>query len=76
MKWSIPGGAVEHWNEESGEVWLRRALSQWPRSIWINPVAENGWRYTQSTQMIKQLFEGRMYSLTLAGLDAGMKELS
>jgi len=71
-----PGGAVEHWNEESGETWLRRALDQWPQMIWINPVKENGWRYTQSTQMIQQLFSGRMYPLTLAGLDAGMKELS
>ncbi|MCP4182453.1 MAG: VWA domain-containing protein [Hyphomicrobiales bacterium] len=71
-----PGGAVEHWNEESGETWLRRALDQWPQMIWINPVKENGWRYTQSTQMIQQLFGGRMYPLTLAGLDAGMKELS
>jgi uncharacterized protein with von Willebrand factor type A (vWA) domain len=71
-----PGGAVENWNEESGETWLRRALDQWPQMIWINPVKENGWRYTQSTQMIQQLFSGRMYPLTLAGLDAGMKELS
>jgi len=71
-----PGGAVEHWNEESGETWLRRALDQWPQMIWINPVRQNGWRYTQSTQMIQQLFGGRMYPLTLAGLDAGMKELS
>jgi uncharacterized protein with von Willebrand factor type A (vWA) domain len=71
-----PGGAVEHWNAESGEVWLRRALAHWPHSIWINPVKEHGWRYTQSTQMIRQLFDNRMYPLTLAGLDAGMKELS
>ncbi len=71
-----PGGAVEHWNEESGETWLRRALNQWPQSIWINPVKEQGWRYTQSTQMIQSLFGGRMFPLTLAGLDAGMKELS
>ena len=71
-----PGGSVEHWNEESGETWLRRVLAQWPQSIWINPVPENGWRYTQSTQMIRQLFAERMYPLTLAGLDAGMKELS
>ncbi len=70
-----PGGAVEHWNKESGETWLRRALDHWPNSIWINPVSENGWRYTQSTQMIKQLFGERMYPLTLAGLDKGMREL-
>ncbi|MEM9845385.1 MAG: VWA domain-containing protein, partial [Pseudomonadota bacterium] len=27
---AVPGGANEHWNEEAGEVWLRRALQQWP----------------------------------------------
>ena len=69
------GGAVEHWNEESGETWLRRATDHWTNSIWINPVQENNWRYTQSTQMIKQLFGERMYPLTLAGLEKGMREL-
>ena len=73
---TYPGGAVEHWNEESGETWLRRALDQWPKSIWINPVNEPGWRYTQSTQIIRQLFDNRMFPLTLAGLDGAMKELS
>ncbi len=70
-----PGGAVEHWNAESGETWLRRAREQWANSIWINPVREDGWRYTQSTQMIQELFGGRMYPLTLSGLDKGMREL-
>ena len=71
-----PGGSVEHWNEESGEVWLRRALDQWSSTIWLNPIAENGWRYTQSTQMIQTLFSNRMFPMTLGGLEAGMKELS
>ena len=71
-----PGGSVEHWNEESGEVWLRRVLDTWQNSIWLNPVAERVWRYTQSTQMIQQLFGGRMFPMTLAGLDSGLKELS
>ena len=76
--WEIvqPGGSVEHWNEESGEVWLARALEQWKNTIWLNPVPENAWRYTQSTQMIRQLFGGRMFPLTLAGLEGAMKELS
>ena len=73
---AYPGGSVEHWNAESGEVWLRRALDTWKNCIWINPVAERAWNYTQSTQMIRQLFGGRMYPLTLAGLDSAMKELS
>ncbi|NKB54532.1 MAG: VWA domain-containing protein [Rhizobiaceae bacterium] len=71
-----PGGAVEHWNKESGETWLRRATDQWPSIIWLNPVPENGWRYTQSTAMIKQLFDNRMYPLTLSGISDGMKELT
>lgn len=70
------GGAVEHWNEESGEVWLRRVLDQWKSMVWINPVDKRSWRYTQSTQMIQQLFAGRMFPLTLTGLEDAMKELS
>ncbi|MGI9401612.1 MAG: vWA domain-containing protein [Rhizobiaceae bacterium] len=76
--WEIiqPGGAVEHWNEEAGESWLRRILEQWKHVVWLNPVPQRAWRYTQSTAMIAQLFAGRMYPLTLAGLDDAMKELS
>ena len=76
--WEIiqPGGAVEHWNEEAGETWLRRVLEQWKHAVWLNPVPQRAWRYTQSTGMIAQLFAGRMYPLTLAGLDDAMKELS
>lgn len=71
-----PGGSVEHWNEESGEVWLRRVLDKWNNAIWLNPVEERVWKYTQSTQMINQLFAGRMFPMTLSGLDQGLKELS
>ncbi|MDJ0613571.1 MAG: VWA domain-containing protein [Rhizobiaceae bacterium] len=71
-----PGGSVEHWNEESGEVWLRRLTEHWRSAIWLNPVAEKVWRYTQSTQMIQKLFGGRMFPMTLQGLDQGLKELS
>jgi len=71
-----PGGSVEHWNEESGEIWLRRLTDHWRSTIWLNPVSEKVWRYTQSTQMIQKLFGGRMFPMTLAGLDQGLKELS
>jgi len=71
-----PGGSVEHWNPESGEVWLRRAIDHWRNTIWLNPVGEKVWRYTQSTQMIHKLFGGRMFPMTLTGLDEGLKELS
>jgi uncharacterized protein with von Willebrand factor type A (vWA) domain len=70
------GGSVEHWNEEPGEVWLRRVVDQWRNAVWINPVQERSWNYTQSTQMIQKLFGGRMFPLSLSGLDGAMKELS
>ena len=69
------GGANEHWNEETGQVWLERAREQWPDNLWINPLPERHWRYTQSVQMIDQIFEGRMVPMTLEGIDRGMREL-
>jgi uncharacterized protein with von Willebrand factor type A (vWA) domain len=73
---TAPGGASEHWNAEAGETWLRRLLAAWPKAIWINPVPEPAWGYSQSTAMIRALFDGRMYPMTLAGLDAGVRELA
>ena len=71
-----PGGANEHWNPEAGAVWLRRLRETWPRSIWINPTPEAHWHYTPSTTMIARLFDDRMFPMTLAGLDAGIRELA
>ena len=70
-----PGGANEHWNAEAGETWLRRATEQWPDHLWINPVPERHWRYTQSIDLIGQIFPGRMVPMTLEGLDRGMRVL-
>lgn len=69
------GGANEHWNDETGQVWLERAREQWPDNIWINPLPKHHWRYTQSVQMINQIFEGRMVPMTIDGIERGMKEL-
>lgn len=71
-----PGGSVEHWNEEAGALWLSRVRSIYPRTIWLNPIPEQHWGWTHSIRMIRELFEGRMYPLTLEGLEAGMKELA
>jgi uncharacterized protein with von Willebrand factor type A (vWA) domain len=71
-----PGGSVEHWNEEPGAVWMRRALGVYQKAIWLNPVPEKYWEYTPSVQMISQLMSGRMFPLTLGGLESGMRELS
>jgi uncharacterized protein with von Willebrand factor type A (vWA) domain len=70
------GGSVEHWNEESGDVWMQRVLDIYPHAVWLNPVAERHWQYTPTIQMMQQLFSGRMYPLTLRGLDDAMRELN
>lgn len=71
-----PGGSVEHWNPEAGTVWLGRLLRQWPNAVWLNPESEKNWDYTHSIAMIRDIFGGRMFPLTLAGLEAATKQLS
>ena len=71
-----PGGSVEHWNEESGEQWMRRLKQTYEKVIWINPVPPEQWHYTQSINVTNQLLEGQMYPLTVRGLEEGMKYLS
>jgi uncharacterized protein len=71
-----PGGSVEHWNAEAGETWLRRLLATYPKAAWLNPVPERYWAGTQSIGMIRELMEGRMFPLTLDGLDRAMRRLT
>jgi hypothetical protein len=71
-----PGASVEHFNDEAGEVWLRRLVGGYPKAIWLNPVPERYWDGTHSIAMIKQIMDGRMYPLTLEGLDRAMRKLT
>ena len=73
---AMPGGSVEHWNEEAGGVWLGRILAHFKQALWINPVPRAHWGYTQSTVMLQKLMDGRMVPLTLDGLEQGMRLLS
>jgi len=70
-----PGGSVEHWNEESGEAWMRRVLQVYASAVWLNPVPETHWRYTPSIDLMRRVMDGRMYPLSLDGLDRAMREL-
>ena len=73
---TMPGGSVEHWNEEAGAVWLKRAREQWDKSIWLNPVPERHWGYTPSVSLIGEVMEHRMFPLTLEGLERAMRTLA
>ncbi|MCB1526184.1 MAG: VWA domain-containing protein [Hyphomicrobiaceae bacterium] len=69
------GGAVEHMNPEAGAVWLKRVMDIYPHTVWLNPVPEAQWEWTHSIGLIKRLMGGRMYPLTLDGLDRAIREL-
>jgi uncharacterized protein with von Willebrand factor type A (vWA) domain len=69
------GGSVERWNDEPGEVWLRRLFEAYPRAVWLNPVTEKYWTGTASIGMIRRISEDRMFPLTLEGIDRAMARL-
>jgi hypothetical protein len=70
-----PGGSVEHWNEEPGQLWLQRLLSVYGHAVWLNPVPEKWWANTISVKIVHRLVGGRMFPLTLDGLDRAMRAL-
>jgi uncharacterized protein with von Willebrand factor type A (vWA) domain len=72
---SVPGGAVEHMNEEPGAVWMTRVADIYQHCVWLNPVPEAHWDWTPSISIMRTLLGGRMYALTLEGLDRAMREL-
>ncbi len=71
-----PGGSVEHWNEESGQAWMERMMMTYPKAVWLNPQPSAWWDRTQSIKLLNQIMEGRMFPLTLRGLDDAMRALS
>ncbi|QPQ55761.1 VWA domain-containing protein [Allosphingosinicella flava] len=73
---SHAGGSVEHYNEESGAAWMQRLVGTYPAAVWLNPLGDQHWGYSHSIGMIRELMRGRMYPLTLDGLDDAMRELS
>jgi uncharacterized protein with von Willebrand factor type A (vWA) domain len=70
-----PGGSVEHFNDEAGRVWMERVVTTYPSCVWLNPVPEREWETTASIRLMRQLLAGRMYLLTIEGLDAAVREL-
>ena len=69
------GGAVEHWNREPGTVWMQRLLDRFPNAVWINPQPEDWWDRYPSIGMLRHIMGGRMFPLTLDGLDRAVKML-
>ena len=72
---TVPGGAVEYFNEEPGALWLDRVTRIYESAVWLNPIPKKQWDYSGSIRMIRDLMGDRMYPLTLGGLDEAMSEL-
>jgi uncharacterized protein len=70
-----PGGSIEHWNPEPGVVWVQRLCGAFPHLVWLNPEDPARWASSPSTGIVRELVRGRMFPLTLAGLDHAMREL-
>ncbi|MFP6817126.1 MAG: VWA domain-containing protein [Pseudomonadales bacterium] len=70
------GGSVEHWNEEPGTEWISRFTEIYDKLVWINPTPQETWEYSSSVGMTQQLVNGKMYPLTIRGLEEGMNSLS
>lgn len=72
---TVPGGSVEHMNEEPGASWMRRVTDIYEHCVWLNPVPEQHWGWTPSVGLMRKLMSDRMYPMTIEGLDAAMREL-
>jgi uncharacterized protein with von Willebrand factor type A (vWA) domain len=70
------GGSVEHWNDEPGETWLQRFVETYPKAVWLNPLPRDSWDYYTSVGMIDDLMDGRMFPLTLEGIEHATRALS
>jgi hypothetical protein len=75
--WEVlhPGGSVEHNNEEAGMVWMERITQKFKHHVWINPNPDTSWKFYESTNILKQLMNDRMFPLTIEGLTNAMQML-
>jgi uncharacterized protein len=70
-----PGGSLEHWNKESGGVWMQRMTATYPRLVWLNPESEQRWEHTASVRITRELVGDRMFPVTIEGLDRAIAAL-
>ena len=70
------GGSIEHYNEEAGAVWLKRLTDVFGHVVWINPTPKEYWEHSYSIEVVKELMEDRMFSLSVKGVEEAMTVLT
>ena len=70
------GGSIEHYNEEAGAVWLQRITEAFEHFVWLNPTPKEYWQHSYSIEIVKELVEDRMFSLSVKGLEEAMALLT
>ena len=70
------GGSIEHWNEESGEFWMKKLLNHFNKAVWLNPMESNHWNWTPSVKIIEKIVQDKMFTLSISGIENAMTELS
>jgi uncharacterized protein with von Willebrand factor type A (vWA) domain len=70
------GGSTEYMNDEPGATWLARLCHTFPQHAWLNPEPEPVWQYRQSVAIIRGILNGRMFPVTMDGLERAMRLLS
>lgn len=71
-------GAIDWnmYNKEPGILWLQRIAAHFHHAVWLNPILEEHWEWTEgyyTIARIKEIFP--MYELTVEGLDQAIKKL-
>ena len=70
------GGSIEHYNEEAGVVWIKRIADAFSHMVWLNPTPKDYWEHSYSIEITREVVEGRMFPLTVKGLEDAMSLLT
>jgi uncharacterized protein with von Willebrand factor type A (vWA) domain len=54
---------------------MQRLTAHFPHLVWLNPEPEPRWERTSSIGLTRELVAGRMFPLTLAGLNQAIAAL-
>lgn len=70
------GGSIEHYNEESGAVWIKRLTDVYDHMVWINPTPKDYWEHSYSIEIVREFLDDRMFPLSVKGLGQAMSLLT